>query len=96
MVLRWCLAKCPNGIFPENIGLDKLYSILAQVLGLDPKEISDSTSPETTETWDSFNGLVLVSELETKFKVKFTTEEVYAVKNVGDIKAALRRHHVEL
>lgn len=76
--------------------MDRLKNLLSKVLGIDPKSITDETSPANVESWDSFNGLVLVSELEKQFKVKFTIDEVTSVKNVGDIKKALKKHGVEL
>lgn len=74
----------------------RLRTILSKVLEVDETTITDDMSPQTVETWDSFNGLMLVSELELVFGVKFTTAEVIAVQNVRDIKDALRRHGVEL
>ena len=72
----------------------KLLALLSNVLDLVPESITDSTSPENTEAWDSFNALVLVSELESEFNVSFAMDEVYGVKCVKDIKEALKRHHV--
>lgn len=79
-----------------STNLQKMNTILAQVLAIDPQSITDATSPNTVGSWDSYNALMLVSELETGFRVHFTIDEVVAVKNVGDIKAALARHGVEL
>lgn len=76
--------------------LQKLNSILSKVLGVEEGAIIDAMSPETVASWDSYNALMLVSELETGFNVHFTMDEVVAVKNVGDIKEALRRHAVAL
>lgn len=69
---------------------------MSKVLSIKPKSITDSTRPEDIESWDSFNGLVLVTELEKNFKVKFSLEEVVAVKNVGDIKKILRHHGLKI
>ena len=71
-----------------------LRDLLAKVLNVDKEGINDESSPENIDSWDSFNGLMLVSELENNFNVKFTIEEVLAVKKVADIKEALRRHNV--
>ena len=76
--------------------LMKLQTILSTVLGVETNTITDAMSPDTVDNWDSYNALMLVSDLETGFDVNFTTEEVVAVKNVGDIKAALTRHGVAL
>ena len=49
-----------------------LYKIIANVFSISESDISDKSSPESIESWDSFNGLVLVDELENHFNVKFT------------------------
>ena len=69
---------------------------MGQVLVVSPKIITDATKPEDIESWDSFNGLVLVTELEKNFKVKFSLEEVVSVKKVGDIKKVLKDHGVKI
>lgn len=76
--------------------MGKLEKILARVLGIGENSITDDTSPETVENWDSFNALLLVSELEDEFNVKFTMDEVTLVKNVGDIKKVLTRYGINL
>ena len=59
-------------------------------------EINDESSPETIESWDSFNGLILVDELESNFNIKFSVSEIIDVKNVKDIKKYLKKHGVDL
>ena len=68
--------------------------IIASVLGISAKDIDDETTPDAIEQWDSFNGLLLVAELEKKFGVEFSVEEVASVKTVGDIKKLLQKHGV--
>lgn len=68
--------------------------IVGKILNIDSSNVDDNTSPENTEEWDSFNGLLLVSELEKNFKVQFDIEEIIVVKNVGDIKKTLRKHNI--
>lgn len=76
--------------------MNKLNQILAKVLGINQDQITDETSPDNVETWDSFNGLMLVSELESEFNVRFTMDEVLSVKCVKDIKESLKKHGVTL
>jgi len=76
--------------------MNRLKKILSKVLRIDEDKITDETSPENVDTWDSFNGLMLVSELETEFHVSFTMEEVTSVTCVKDIKEALKKHGVTL
>ncbi len=75
---------------------EKLYEIIARVLTISVSDLNDDSSPENIESWDSFNGLVLVDELENHFKVKFTISEITNVKNVSDIKKYLTSHGVDL
>lgn len=72
----------------------KLYLLLSNVLELELEEINEDTSPENTESWDSFNALVLVTELEETFNVSFTMDEVQSVRNVRDIISALKDHSI--
>ena len=74
----------------------KLYDIISKVFSVQISEINDESSPETIESWDSFNGLILVNELESSFNIKFSVSEIIDVKNVKDIKRHLNNHGVDL
>jgi len=72
----------------------KLYDVISKVFSVQISEINDESSPETIESWDSFNGLILVDELESNFNIKFSISEIIDVKNVKDIKRHLNNHGV--
>jgi len=74
----------------------KLYDVISKVFSVQISEINDESSPETIESWDSFNGLILVDELESNFNIKFSVSEIIDVKNVKDIKRHLNNHGVDL
>ena len=74
----------------------KLYEIISKVFSVQISEINDESSPETIESWDSFNGLILVDELENNFNVKFSISEIIDVKSVKDIKKHLKNHGVDM
>ena len=74
----------------------KLYDIISKVFSVQISEINDESSPETIESWDSFNGLILVDELESNFNIKLSVSEIIDVKNVKDIKRHLNNHGVDL
>ena len=76
--------------------LDDVNTIVAKVFSIDESEITDESSPETIESWDSFNGLVLVDDLENHFNIKFSISEITDVKTVADIKRHLKTHNVIL
>ena len=54
----------------------KLYDIISKVFSVQISEINDESNPETIESWDSFNGLILVDELESNFNIKFSVSEI--------------------
>lgn len=74
----------------------RLYDLIARVMNVPPSSINDEASPTSIESWTSFKGYVLLSELETEFNVKFTLEEAMDVKKVADIKLHLNNHGVTL
>ena len=57
-------------------------------------EINDNSGPETIERWDSYNGLLLVDELESEFNISFSLEEIIDSPNVATIKKHLKNHGV--
>ena len=59
--------------------METLKKLFAKVLDIDENDINDSSSPDSIASWDSFNGLMLVSELEKNFK---------------DVKWILKKHNV--
>ena len=74
----------------------RLYSIISKVMDIPISEINDESSPESIESWDSFNSYFLLDELETEFKTEFSIDEVVETKNVADIKKYLKKHGIEL
>ena len=68
--------------------------IIAKVVSIPESEVNDQSGPENIESWDSFNGLILVDELENHFKIKFSISEITDVKTVADIKQHLKNHNV--
>ena len=74
----------------------KLYELIARVMNVPITSVTDSSGPESIESWTSFKGYVLLYELESEFKVKFTIDEAMDVKKVSDIKRHLTNHGVVL
>lgn len=74
----------------------RVYELVAKVTNIESSLINDESSPESIESWTSFKGYVLLNDLETEFKVKFTIDEAMDVKNVADIKRHLKNHGIVL
>ena len=75
---------------------EKLNNIVSKVFSVPITEINDESGPETIESWDSFNGLILVDDIESNFNVKFTVSEITDVKNISDIKRHLKNHGINV
>ncbi|MFA5880360.1 MAG: acyl carrier protein [Candidatus Margulisiibacteriota bacterium] len=63
----------------------ELKQLIANILKVDVSKINGDSSPDNLESWDSFNSLMMISDIEREFNIVFTTEEVMNVKNYGDI-----------
>ena len=68
---------------------NNILDIVANVMEIQVSQIDDESGPETIENWDSFRGLILFEELESKFNVKFTLNELLNIKKIKDIKNIL-------
>ncbi len=68
--------------------------ILARVFGVRAKDITDSTSPETLASWDSFNAVKLVDALEKSYHIKLKIEAMAKIKKAGDIRKLLKTYGV--
>lgn len=68
---------------------DEVRETIASVLGVAAVRLTDSSSPETIQAWDSLNHLNLVIALERKFGVKFVINDVLEMRSVGAIRSVL-------
>ncbi len=71
-----------------------VYEVVSKVMNVPITELNDDSGPETIESWDSYNSLLLVDELEAEFNVSFSLEEMSDVHNISDIKRHLKSHGV--
>lgn len=55
--------------------------------------LNDKSGPENIKNWDSFNGLVLIDEIESKFNVKFSLEEIINIKTIEHIEKYLKKYN---
>jgi acyl carrier protein len=64
---------------------DKLNDIFVDVLDLDEVALTDSTTADDIEEWDSLSHVQLVVAIEKAFGIKFTALEIMKWKNVGEL-----------
>ena len=65
--------------------MEKLKNIMSKVLNVSEKEINEKISRGNPEAWDSFNHLLLISEIEKEMKIGFTIQEVERIKKFKDL-----------
>ena len=60
---------------------------------LDNKNIilSEHSSPETIEGWDSIANVNIIISVESEFGIKFGIDDIQRVKKVGDIVEAVQK-----
>lgn len=62
-----------------------LREIFLDVLDLDAVELSDATTADDIDEWDSLSHIRLVVTVERHFKIKFSNAEIEGFNRVGDL-----------
>jgi len=63
----------------------KLAAIFEDVLDLDDPELSEATSGDDIEDWDSLANVRLMVAVEKAFGIELTTDEMADIETLGDI-----------
>ena len=66
--------------------MEELKKIVAKVLNVDEIKVNDSLTMGNAEQWDSFNHLLLISEIEKKIGITFSIQEVEKIKSFKDLR----------
>lgn len=62
---------------------NKLNPIFCDILDLDEVSLTDDTSANDIEEWDSLAQIQLIVAIEKAFGIKFNSQEILSWKNVG-------------
>jgi acyl carrier protein len=65
--------------------MDQLTLTIRRVFENNSIEITDTTSAEDVDEWDSLAHISLIEEIEKVFKVKFALGELMKLQNVGQM-----------
>lgn len=65
--------------------LEILNGIFRKVLKRDDLTLTEESTAHEVDGWDSLTNMVLLTEIEKKFGVRFTFREIVKLKNVGDL-----------
>ena len=75
---------------------DQLKEIMADILDVDEGDITNEFAPESTNNWDSFNNLRLITAIEEEFEIKLSMDEIGKMVNFGAVKEAVSSHLPQL
>lgn len=70
----------------ERATNDRLRSVFAEVLEIEPSSIKPDSSPETLDTWDSFAHMRLVMAIENEFRMSLTMEQILAIEDFRSLR----------
>ncbi|WP_104697215.1 MULTISPECIES: acyl carrier protein [unclassified Helicobacter] len=68
---------------------ERLQEIFRDIFDDENLEISEATTANDIEEWDSLMHISLVSSIEKEFKIRFALGELQDLKNVGDMIALI-------
>ncbi len=69
----------------------KLIEIFRVLFNMPELELRDELTAREVPTWDSFNHINLIMNIESEFDVRFTTDEIASLQNVGELKVLLNK-----
>ncbi len=65
--------------------LEQVRLVMEDVFDLDDLVITEATTANDIEEWDSLSHIRLIVALERKLKIKFRNSEIEEMTNVGDL-----------
>lgn len=65
--------------------LNKVTGIFHDVFDDETIVLTDETTANDIEDWDSLTHITLISEIEDAFDMKFSMKDILGMKNVGEM-----------
>ena len=72
--------------------LERIQPVFRDIFDNEDLVVTEETVAADVEDWDSFAQMQIIMAIEEMFAISFSTEEVTAFKNVGDIVRAVEKH----
>lgn len=63
----------------------RLTPIFRKIFGDEKLELTDELSALDVENWDSLTHMLLITEIESDFSIKFKLKDLNKMLNVGDM-----------
>lgn len=64
---------------------DSLKNLILRELSLNDFDLQEETLAKDVPGWDSLKNFTIILAIEEEFGIKFLTEEILSIKNVGDL-----------
>lgn len=65
--------------------LSKLTAIFRKIFSNDSLILSNELTANDVENWDSLTHMLLITEIENSFSIKFKLKDLNKMKNVGNL-----------
>ena len=75
---------------------ERLEEVVGSILGVAADTISDDSSSENMQSWDSLRQLSIILAVESAYGISIGTNEAMDMNSIAAIKAVLKRHGVAL
>ncbi|MGO9648125.1 MAG: acyl carrier protein [Terriglobales bacterium] len=72
----------------------ELMRIFAEVLEVDPSKLSEQSSPDNVQGWDSAKSMEIVITIEEALNLEFSADELAGMSSIGATKAMLMQKGV--
>jgi len=69
----------------KNLKISELEKILNNFFKNKDFKIKNNTKIKDVKGWDSLNHIKIIVLLEKQFKIKFSGDQIYKIKNMNDI-----------
>ncbi len=81
-----------NQMVSCEFSVSVMREVVAQVLGVEASSLTDESSPETIDQWDSLNHLRLITAIETRFGLVLPMAAVLEIQNLGSLSRVIQSH----
>ena len=71
---------------------EPLEEVIGSVLGVSPQSLSDDSSIENVQEWDSLRQLSILLALESAYGITITADQALDMNSIAAIRALLTEH----
>tara|TARA_Y100001978_G_C23683075_1_gene430199 strand:- start:732 stop:965 length:234 start_codon:yes stop_codon:yes gene_type:complete len=72
--------------------MEELIKIVAETLRVDPSKLSNLSKMTDIPEWDSLSHMSLIAELEEKYNIQFTGDDIASMQSISEINEKIILH----